>query len=133
VLSVLWLDGEGELLGPGAQSGGGRLAQLVVVGVFLDEAFLAGAADLAVELQALESLGGDVVAGSAVDHPGDTGPIAGGQAHRARLAAGVHNAVLEYVPAEGLACRAQNNRPDGFSPLPAERRPDWRAPAGEES
>src|SRR5450755_2082105 len=58
-VSVLGLDGEGKLSGPGAQSRGGRFSQVLVGGVLLNGALAVRGGELPVELEVLEAVGGD--------------------------------------------------------------------------
>src|ERR1022692_5233637 len=107
--SVFGFNREWELPGPGPQSGGSGLAQLPADRVLPDGTLLVRAGELPVELQVLEPVSGNVMASGGVDHARDPGPVTSDQAHRARLAAGVHDTVIEQVPSQGGAGFAQRH------------------------
>lgn len=57
--------------------------------------------------EVFEAVGRDVVTTGSEDQPGYPRPVAGDEAHRAGLAAGIHDTVIEQVPSQLGASVAQ--------------------------
>src|SRR3954471_10324220 len=108
--SELRLNGEGQFVRPAGKSRGRGLASLAACGGLREEGpFGVGEGELAVELEILEAVDSDVVTGGGVHETRDARPVAGGQAHGARLTARVQHGVFHQMAPELRTGRTQGH------------------------
>src|SRR5690348_15085775 len=103
------LQGRSAPLSPVSYDREGVLPELFLVGVFAHQPALCRLPELGVDGKVLEVVFRELVGRHCEHDPGDGCPIAGGQAHRARLAAAIQHTVLEHMPAQRAAGRAQRH------------------------
>jgi hypothetical protein len=98
--SELGLDRYGQLVRPCAENLNRLRTEGALSEVLAKRPAFDRLGDLSVELEVFEAVGRDVVTTGSEDQPGYPRPVAGDEAHRAGLVAGIHDTVLEQVPSQ---------------------------------